>query len=281
LKTADVAALVIILVEIAMGIFLMESLRITHMFSAIQAMDDHMRRRMVVVTLLILFALASVESALAYMRDILAADRAALTQSLAGVAVAEPGYRWIASVGQMVMGFILPFALTCAAIPLESFVHASRAVIGSLLASGLRLTAFGLRFAGQLARQASLILVQLYDAVIFIPLWLENRVKGGHKTSRSAAAASAATPQSGHGRSEPEPQRHDSGTDTSFSADSVPDNPFSDAVTFDEPASSPQSAYPTITEDLPAPDRSEPAPDRPSAGRDLPVNLPPTPPLFQ
>ena len=45
-KTADIAALVIILVEISMGLFLMESLRITRLFPVIGALPDKTRVRM-------------------------------------------------------------------------------------------------------------------------------------------------------------------------------------------------------------------------------------------
>ena len=79
MRTSDIAALVIIMVEIAMGLFLMESLRITHLFPVIGSMDDGMRKRMVVITFAILAILATVEASLAYMRDLLALDREALT----------------------------------------------------------------------------------------------------------------------------------------------------------------------------------------------------------
>ena len=42
-KTADIAALVIIMVEISMGLFLMESLRITRLFPVIGALPDKLR----------------------------------------------------------------------------------------------------------------------------------------------------------------------------------------------------------------------------------------------
>lgn len=177
LKTADVAAMVIILVEIAMGIFLMESLRITRMFPAIHAMDDQMRRRMIVVTFVILTALASVEAALAYMRDLLAADKEALTRSLTGGQTLESGFRWIASVGQMVLGFILPFALACVAIPMESFIHSARVVFGMLFSAALRLVALIFRVIGHAAMQFSRFLTQLYDVIIFLPLWIESSIR--------------------------------------------------------------------------------------------------------
>jgi hypothetical protein len=176
-KTSNIAALVIILVEVAMGLYLMESLRITHLFPVIGHMDDKMRTRMIWVTFTILLILAGVESALAFMRDRIAADMQALRQALATVETAHPVSSWIPTVGQMVMGFILPFALTFVAIPLESFVQSSRTVFGSAVASLLRLIAFGLRLLGNVVRYIGVFLMNLYDLLIFPPLWLENLIR--------------------------------------------------------------------------------------------------------
>ena len=180
MKTSDIAALVIIMVEIAMGLFLMESLRITHLFPIIGSMDDKMRKRMLVITFSILAILATVEASLAYMRDLLALDREALTQSLAqsatGAGVVEAEFRWIPSLGQMIMGFILPFALAFVAIPLESFMHSLRTVLGVVMVGALHAIAFIARLIGGLARQTSSILISLYDLFIMLPLGLETLI---------------------------------------------------------------------------------------------------------
>ena len=97
-KTSNIAALVIILVEVAMGLYLMESLRITQLFPVIGHMDDKMRTRMIYVTFTILLILAGVESALAFMRDRIAADMQALRQTLATVTEAQPVNSWIPTV---------------------------------------------------------------------------------------------------------------------------------------------------------------------------------------
>ncbi len=173
LRVSDIAALVIILMEVAMGVFLMESLRITRMFPIIGTMDDRMRRRMVWVSFILLFTLASVESSLAYMRDLLAADREALTQSLAGLAVVEAEFRWIPSVGQMVMGFMLPFALAFAAIPLESFIQSSRVVFGTCLGVSMRGLAAFLELLGGFSQNLGPVISHVYDLIIIIPLRLE------------------------------------------------------------------------------------------------------------
>ena len=185
-RTADVAAMVIIMVEVAMGLFLLESLRITRLFPIIGSMDDAMRKRMIVITFSILFILASIEASLAYMRDLLAMDREAIAQSLAGSGVVEAQFRWIPSIGQMVMGFILPFTLAFVAIPLESFIHSSRTVMGIAMAGLLRSLAFVLRLLGNVSYQIGKVLVSLYDLIIMLPLRIEQMVTGLGKNRESS-----------------------------------------------------------------------------------------------
>jgi len=83
-EVADIAALVIIMVEVSMGLFLMESLRITRLFPVIGALPDKVRVRMMFVTFAILLMLASVEAGLAYMREILMQDELATAAILRG-----------------------------------------------------------------------------------------------------------------------------------------------------------------------------------------------------
>ncbi len=175
-KTSNIAALVIILVELAMGLYLMESLRITHLFPIIGQMDDKMRTRMIWATFAILLILAGVESALAFMRDRIAADMQALRQALSSAETAQPTTSWIPTVGQMVLGFILPFALAFVAIPLESFVHSSRTLVGVAMAAFLRAIAFALRLLGNIAYYLGEFFVNIYDVLIFPALWVENLI---------------------------------------------------------------------------------------------------------
>jgi len=176
-KTSNIAALVIILVELAMGLYLMESLRITHLFPIIGQMDDKMRTRMIWATFVILLILAGVESALAFMRDRIAADMQALRQALSATETAQPTTSWIPMIGQMVLGFILPFALAFVAIPLESFVHSSRTLVGVAMAAFLRSVAFILRLLGNIAWYLGEFFVNIYDLFVFPALWLENLIK--------------------------------------------------------------------------------------------------------
>jgi hypothetical protein len=192
LRTSEVAALVIIFVEASMGLFLMEALRITHLFPRIATLNEAMRRRMMWIALVLLVTLAGVEAALALMRDMLIADKQALIQSLATVQQAQATDGWVGRIptaGQMLLGFILPFALAFIAIPLESLIHSSRTVGGVLFAALVSALALVLRVLGNVARRMSRVLVTLYDVVIVIPLTVEHLAKSGMSMRRSPVDA--------------------------------------------------------------------------------------------
>ena len=189
-KTADVAALVIILVEISMGLFLMVSLRITRLFPVIGALPDIMRRRMLWVTFAILFMLASVEAGLSYMREVLLQDELATTALLRGEAgvVFGSDFVWITTAAQMGMGFVLPFALVFVAIPLETFIQSLRTVLGIVAMGALQVAAAPLRLIAGGLRQGGM-LIEAYDLLIFAPLWLDRQVRasfGNHRRESEA-----------------------------------------------------------------------------------------------
>jgi len=176
---SNIAAMVIILVEVAMGLFLMESLRITRLFPVIGALDDKLRRVILWSSFIFLFSLAGIEAGLAYMREILMQDAAATRALLRADGVTEivqNSHLWITTAAQMGMGFILPFALTFVAIPLESFVHSTRTVLGVFAVMCLRVLIWFLRFSGNVARFSGRMLTNIYDLLIFAPLWIEHLI---------------------------------------------------------------------------------------------------------
>jgi hypothetical protein len=163
-----------------MGLFLLESLRITHLFPRIANLNDRTRRRMIWISLVLLVTLAGIEAALALMRDMLIADKQALLQSLVSAPAAASGDGWIARIptaGQMILGFMLPFALAFVAIPLESFIHSARTVGGVLAVDFVHTVGFVLRVLGSLVRLASRVLLHFYDLLIVLPLMAEQLVK--------------------------------------------------------------------------------------------------------
>jgi hypothetical protein len=197
LRASEVAALVIILFETLMGLFLMETLRFTSLFP-LGNITEKMRRRLMWASLSILLVLAGVEVALAVMRDLIISADVALKQSLGGgaaAAAAESG--WVTRIptfGQMILGFTLPFALAFVAIPLEYFVNAGRIVLGAGLVLLMRALAFAMRIAANLFKEAGKLLVVLYDVIIFAPLAIERWVhklragNPGHKPVRPVPA---------------------------------------------------------------------------------------------
>jgi hypothetical protein len=191
-RASDVAALFIIAIEVSLGLFLMEALGVTRLFPVISSLEDKQRKVIVIVTFTFLLVFATIEASLAYMRDMLAADRAALSQMLAGVEVDEPQLSWIPSVGMMVMGFILPFALTFVAIPLESFIHSARTVMGLVLVWLLHALSFSIRLLANITNGIARLIINLYDLVIFLPLKIEQMVRDGRSPPVADTAVSSA-----------------------------------------------------------------------------------------
>ncbi len=190
-RTADVAALVIILIEATMGLFFMESLRITNLFPRIGHMTERMRRRFMIAALTLLLVMAGIEAALAFLREQIAADNAALAQSLASHAkiTVLSLNSWIPTAGQMVLGFILPFALAFVAIPLESFVYSARTVGGMALVGLLQLGALVSHVVGRLIRHIGMAVNGIYDIVIFLPLVIERTWLAAMGRQRAARLA--------------------------------------------------------------------------------------------
>jgi hypothetical protein len=179
-QTSQVAAMVIIFFETLMGLFLMESMRFTHLFP-LSNIDERMRQRMVWISFTILLILAGVEVALAVMRDLIVSADVALKQTLGGGAAVAAGVdTWVTKIpaaGQMILGFILPFALAFVAIPLEYFIYSARTVSGALLVMFIRGLALFARTIASAAKQAGHTLIMLYDVIIFLPLVMERIVK--------------------------------------------------------------------------------------------------------
>jgi hypothetical protein len=84
----------------------------------------------------------------------------------------------------MGMGFVLPFALVFVAIPLETFVHSLRTVVGLTGIALLQVLALLLRLLGNASRHLGALAQRAYDLALFVPLWIERRT---HAASRGAA----------------------------------------------------------------------------------------------
>jgi hypothetical protein len=176
---ATISALVIVLMEIAVGIFVLDMLGITELFPRLAGIPASRRRLVLGVALGGLFFLSAVESSLAVLREVIVEADAALKLALAGEAspVAQASTSPIPVVGQAVLGFVLPWILALVAIPLEMLLDSGRHVATVLVA--LVLSALGAlaRVGAHAVRIVSGVLPNLYDAYVSIPLRLEKALR--------------------------------------------------------------------------------------------------------
>jgi len=191
IPVSSIAAMVIISIEVAMGLFLMELMRVTRLFPGISSIDDRMRKRLSWIAFIILFVMACVESSLGIIRDLLSTQDAALIGNVTESATKTTS---ISAATNMTIGFILPFALVFIAIPLESFVHSALTAVRTLGVIFLRFIAFAVRGVGMFIKQIGIILIRVYDLVIIIPLWIEYLIvdpskQGKRKKSKVGVAS--------------------------------------------------------------------------------------------
>jgi hypothetical protein len=186
-KTSDITGLVFILIELTMGLLIMESLQVTHIFPNIGNLDDIMRRRIMWIAFLLLAILAGLGSAMTFAEDHFGWHLGAFGQPMTDTE--QPvSAGMLPAVGQMIMGFIFPFALVFAAIPLESFVSSCRTVLGIIAVGALRFIAFGVRLVGNIGYYAGRFVINLYDLLIFPTIWLEGLL-ASPKTNKNVGGA--------------------------------------------------------------------------------------------
>jgi hypothetical protein len=184
---ATVSALVIVLMEVAVGIFVMDMLGITELFPKLSGISSSRRRMILFLGLAALFFLASVESSLAILRERIAEANAALELALAGDTgriVSEASSSRIPVIGQAVLGFVLPWVLALVAVPLEMLLDSGRHVLAMAGVLALHALASASRALGRMSAHASALLVSLYDVYIALPLKVEAWIRGGDDEER-------------------------------------------------------------------------------------------------
>ena len=198
IPVSTVSALVIVLMEVAVGFFLMDMLGITDLFPKLAGIPAERRKLILVIAFLGLFFLAAVESSLAILREQIVEADAALKLALAGsneAAVAEASQSSIPVVGQAVLGFILPWILAMVAIPIEMLLDSGRHVIAALATAFLATVGAVAAAVAHATKATFQILPNLYDVYVSIPLRIERSFRG----EEPAPAAKASTPVDSRG----------------------------------------------------------------------------------
>jgi len=176
IPVATISALVLVLMEAALGIFLMDILGITELFPKLATIPRSRRRLILFLGLAGLFFLAGVESSLAILREQIVEADAALKLALAGQEsriVESASQSRIPVIGQAVLGFILPWVLALVAVPLEMLLDSGRHVVASLGVLALRGASHLVLGVAQAARLLTTLLTSLYEVYISIPLRIE------------------------------------------------------------------------------------------------------------
>lgn len=161
------AATVLVALQLALGVFILDTLRITRLFPAIGSLADGVRARLLWLLLGLLGALGMVGAALASSGGLPPAATEVEAVTMTG---------WAAAAIRAGLALVLPLALAFSAVPLESFVNSLRTVIGLCSVLLLRVISVALRVLGALVLRGGAILVRIYDIVIFLPLWLEHKL---------------------------------------------------------------------------------------------------------
>ncbi len=181
MPVSTVAALVVVLMEVAAGIFALEMLGITSFFPKMDLLPASRRRIILFVALGGLFLLACIECSLAVLREQIVESASALKQSLAGISdrsISDPAFSRIPVVGQAVLGFILPWILAMVAVPLEMLIATGGHIALTLSAGIFALFSTLARVLAQGTRYLVEAIRHLYDIYIILPLQLERLVTG-------------------------------------------------------------------------------------------------------
>ena len=176
------AALAIIVLEVAVGMVLLEAVGGTTMFPQFERLEQNKKLRITIIVTMAtaLLVLATIEAALALTRDDLSRLERELMGTLAGTGSSEAASSVgdIARYAQAAFGFVIPFALAFLGFALEMLVRNGRVVVQAVVAEVLG----GLSFVVRLLRQVTVGLMSfalaLYDFAIFLPLAIESRITG-------------------------------------------------------------------------------------------------------
>jgi hypothetical protein len=178
---STVAALVIVLMEAALGIFLMDLLGITDLFPKLATIPRDRRRMILGLAFVGLLFLSCVEASLAILREQIVEADTMLKMALAGEegrVVLSASQSRIPVIGQAALGFILPWVLALVAVPLELLLDSGRHVAGSLAVVSVRSFGHLCTSTGHVIKHLTGVLVNLYDVLISIPLRIESAIRG-------------------------------------------------------------------------------------------------------
>ena len=173
------AALAIIVLEVAVGMVLLEALGGTTMFPQFERLEQKQKLRIVIVVTMAtaLIVLAVIEAALALTRDEISRLERELMGTLAGAQPTETGQAVgeIARYAQAAFGFVIPFALAFLGFAIEMLIRNGRVVAQLAIGAMLQVASFLVRLLQRIVLGLLAVMLALYDLAIFLPLFIERK----------------------------------------------------------------------------------------------------------
>lgn len=185
---------ILVFFQLVLGVVMMETLRATDMFPGIGALDASLRRLLFWASFGLMLILASSGAVLHYSLAETGLVAGSTTITLGNDALV---LSLLTSVTHAVMVFLLPFVLVLAVLPLSVFARTARVVFAAALTLLVRSVAVSTRVLALMSRLAGSLAVQLYDVIIFLPLWIEGHMERRRQAVRTAAAAPEETAAAG------------------------------------------------------------------------------------
>ncbi len=171
------AALAIIVLEVAVGLVLLEALSVTTMFPQFERLEQRPAVRLAIIVTMAtaLLVLAIIEAALALTRDEISRLERELMGTLAGAAPTETGQAVgeMARYAQAAFGFVIPFALAFLGFAIEALIRNGRVVLQLAVGLMLEILSFLVRLLRRLVLGLLEVMLALYDLLIFLPLFVE------------------------------------------------------------------------------------------------------------
>src|SRR4051794_7041336 len=190
MPVSTVAALVVVLMEVAAGVFAMEMLGVTSFFPKLELLPKSRRRMILTVALGGLFMLACIEASLAILREQIVESSSALKASLAGASVvADTATSRIPVIGQAVLGFILPWILAMVAVPLETMISTGGHIVLCVVAGLLHVGGMLARFLGHACKYLLEAARHVFDIYIVIPMQVQKMIANGRGGEEPRALA--------------------------------------------------------------------------------------------
>lgn len=212
------AAIIVIFLEFVTGVILMDSAGFTRLIPAFHSMAAGPRRIMLAIAILFLSLFSIMEMTLSIVREqiierqnttaemaaqLIGPPAAAPEAAAPGAGAAAPAERPRANVfglelstfAQLILAGIIPWLLAAAALPLETIIRNSVFIVSIFASFALIFLGFISRTISAVFKNVGVFVLAIYDFIIFIPLWIERRVKASREGANPNAPAPSRKPK--------------------------------------------------------------------------------------